>query len=494
MSMSKEKKARKRAEERRRRRQTVTLAVIGAALIVILIALAVFVNSKATRRRATAVTVGDMKFTVAEFDYFYYSAYSRYVTDIYANHPSYAESLLPDQSKPLKSQTFSESTGQTWDEVFVEEAMNTIRSVAAAWQAGHEAGYQLSEERTEQIRQTYEAAQAQAESGQMNLDDFLARNFGKAITGEIYFDLLTKEAYAEEYRQSVRDSFTYTPEELAAYYQENRDALDVFAIRSFYLAASGFDDGADGAKAAAEAYAAGIRSEQDMIDAARDFDAASFEEDGSTLHYYAGSAVASYYRAWVTDPARQRGDVTVAENGDSGCYVVYYLERIDNRYPTARLHMITMYADAVNAEDYETTEEYRTARTTARKDLEAEGREVLSQWNEGGGSLDAFEILYKDHTDDYYYVNGLVEDYYRHLYPEEMDAWVYDEARQEGDGAIFTDGDGQACYFVRFGSLGEDYCDYLARTGLSQVRYVEWDASISEGMTVKKGALFSLRG
>ena len=494
MSMSKQKKALKRAAERRKRRRNIALITVGAALVVIIAVLALIANTKMIRRQATAVTVGDMKFTVADFDYFYYSAYNNYVSEVYGNYSSQAETLLPDMTKSLKSQVFSESTGQTWDEVFVNEAMSTIRRTASAWQAGHAEGFELSEEKLQELKEAFNSVQAQADANQTNLDDFLARNFGKGLTGDAYYNLIYMEMYADEYREHAKSGFTYSQADLDANYAEHCDTLDVYAIRSFYISQSKFEDGADGAKAAAEAYFAGIKTEQDLTDAARDYDSSIYADDDSTFHRYSGNSLASQYSDWVKDPSRQYGDVYLAESSAGGTYhVVFFVERIKNDYPTARVHMITMYAGSVSSSDYETAEEYNDALAAAKTDLKTEAEAILKEWNESPvKNEETFSILYKDHTDDYYYEDGLIANYYRHLYKDEIDDWVYDSARQPGDAAIFSDGDGEGYYFVYFEGLGEDYCDYLARTGLADSDYRAWEDSIEDGLEAKKTIFFSL--
>ena len=135
-------------------------------------------------------------------------------------------------------------------------------------------------------------------------------------------------------------------------------------------------------------------------------------------------------------------------------------------------------------------EELKTRYTFTEENTE----EILRQWNAADEkNLDTFQVLYDDHTDDYYYLNGLVECYYKHLYTPEMDTWVYDSARKEGDAAVFVTPDDQIAYFVRFDQLGENYCDYLGRDGLSTADFLAWNASIKEGLTAEKGTLFSLR-
>ena len=495
MSRSKEKKAKELAAEKKSRKQTVTMAIIIAVIVVALLLTALVINSSAIKRKATAVTVGDMKFSIVDFNYFYYSAYYQYVTDVYSQYPAYAETFLPDMSQSLRAQIVDTDTGETWDDRFVKSTLDQLLDIGAVYQAGQKAGYVLSDERAHQLDETYEAAEAQAELSNVSLNKLLSRNYGKGITGEDYKRLMYISAYAEEYEQYIQDGFTYTQEQITSYYEENKDRLDVYGIRSFYISQNDFPDGMTGAKAAADAYAADIHSEQDMIDAARDYNADTYGEDDSTLHYYAGSSLASQYYDWAVDPARQNGDVYVAENSvNNAYYVVYFLERSQNEYPIAQLHMITMYPDSVSASDYETTEAYNAAQETAKADLKAEAEEILRQWNAADEkNLDTFQVLYDDHTDDYYYLNGLVECYYKHLYTPEMDAWVYDSARKEGDAAVFVTPDDQIAYFVRFDQLGENYCDYLGRDGLSTADFLAWDASIKEGLTAEKGTLFSLR-
>ena len=72
-----------------------------------------------------------------------------------------------------------------------------------------------------------------------------------------------------------------------------------------------------------------------------------------------------------------------------------------------------------------------------------------------------------------------------------MDAWVYDEARKQGDAAIFSESEGDSYYFLVYNGLSGVYRDYLAREGLSSSDYLAWDTSIKEGLTAQKTIWFS---
>ena len=119
----------------------------------------------------------------------------------------------------------------------------------------------------------------------------------------------------------------------------------------------------------------------------------------------------------------------------------------------------------------------------------------MSEWNKAEEkTADTFKVLYDDHTENYYYEGGLYESYHRHEYTEDMDAWVYDEARKQGDAAIFSESDGDSYYFLMFDSMGGSYRDFLAREGLSSSDYLVWDTSIKEGLVPQKTIWFSQVG
>ena len=491
MSQTKEQRAQKKALEAKKRKQTRVALIVTVAVVAVFVAALLTINSKAFRRNATAVTIGDTKFSVVDFNYFFYMEYYQYISRIYSEYPGYTDSMLPDTTKPLDAQYVSEN--ETWADRIGNAALDTMTDTVAAWNTGHEAGYTLSESKAAEIDETYAAAEAQASMNGYNLDTFLSRNYGKGITGKAWKELLLMTAYADEYREKVKADFTYSQDELDAYYTEHATELDDFCLRSFYISSNAYENGMDGAKAAADAYAESIRSEQDMIDAARDYDAETYSDDSSTLHYYSGNALAGPYRDWVTDDSRRTGDVYVAENESHGAYyVIYYIDRIRNEYSCASVNIISMFADEISSDNYDTTEAYESALAVARSDLKDEAEEVLAEWNKAEEkTADTFKVLYDDHTENYYYKDGLYESYHRHEYTEDMDAWVYDEARKQGDAAIFSESEGDSYYFLVYNGLSGVYRDYLAREGLSSSDYLAWDTSIKEGLTAQKTIWFS---
>ena len=57
-----------------------------------------------------------------------------------------------------------------------------------------------------------------------------------------FYDIIYRMYYSNFYSESVKESFTYTEDELNSYYEENSDQLDTYDYRYFYIAADEVDE------------------------------------------------------------------------------------------------------------------------------------------------------------------------------------------------------------------------------------------------------------
>ena len=248
------------------------------------------------------------------------------------------------------------------------------------------------------------------------------------------------------------------------------------------------------AKEKADNYASGIKSEQDMIEAARDFDPETYGEDDSTLRHYAGNILGSVYGVWLREADRQQGDVYVAELENKGYYVVYYINRERNDYPTVNFHMITLNAETVSEDDYEDDyDAYEAAQLEALEAVKNEANDLLKAWNDDSDhSVDNFVTYFTENSDDTSTEDGYMENMYKYQYTDEMDAWLFSSERKEGDVALFANEEEDTYYLIYFDSTDMNYCDYLADTDLREEDYNEWLESVTADISVDKTWLFSL--
>ena len=84
----------------------------GTVVVVLLVALILIANSGLFYTVLPSVTVGGLKYTNAEYQYFYYGTYYNFVN----TYSSYISYIGLDTSSPLSEQACDFSEGQTWAE------------------------------------------------------------------------------------------------------------------------------------------------------------------------------------------------------------------------------------------------------------------------------------------------------------------------------------------------------------------------------------------
>ena len=124
-STNKHQAARAAAKKAKTKKILITVAVVLAAVLIIT-PLALFANGS-VYRLANAATVGDIKFSVAEYNYFYQTSFVNTYNNFYNTYGEYASQLL-DPDTPLDEQTYSD--GVTWADHFRDAALSDMQEVA----------------------------------------------------------------------------------------------------------------------------------------------------------------------------------------------------------------------------------------------------------------------------------------------------------------------------------------------------------------------------
>ena len=166
------KKAAAAAEQAKKDRAFRRNAIIAAVAIVVIVAAALIVNSNLFYTHTTAVQVNDTKYTPAEVNYFFKTAFNRVYEQYYSNFGSSISSVI-DTSRPLDTQQFSED--QTWADVVFEQAKADMIEITAYYDAAIQAGYTLNEEDEAAVASSLSDMQLYARSnGFSYLNKFLA--------------------------------------------------------------------------------------------------------------------------------------------------------------------------------------------------------------------------------------------------------------------------------------------------------------------------------
>ena len=511
--MSKSRGKSRTANTAPKKRFTAITAIVLVVLLLFIAAL--FVNSKFIRRQITAVEANGMKLSAAEYQFFYVSAVSEYTNYVNTTFGEGGASLLPVSGQSLESQT-NPMTNQTWAVFYDEATMENIQFHTGAYQAALAAGFTVSDEEYAKIDEEIDLMSEQISMYYgMTFAEYIDYQFGASsgITEGLYRELSKKQYYVSLYAQSVNDAFSYSEAELDTYYAEHSDEFDVFKYRFFTVRADTLDvtdfesveayeeaDKAaiDAARALAVDYVATITDEQDFIEKAREYNETTYEKDASTLYHISGKDLTTTFADWAKDSSRALGNMcTEPTNEDASAnrafYVVYFLERINNEYPTVNVQLMLLTGQTISSADFMDEDgvldedTYNTELENSNSMLGVKAKELFAEWEANGSTLDYLTEYYETNPSVIY---GSLDEYtatisgslYEHIYysyirNDEADAWMHDPARQVGDITV-VQGTNDGTWFLMY-FMGQDmnYSDYLADVAKRAEAFAAWEAS-----------------
>jgi len=507
LSASRERKTRKNAgldqnetkqrEERAARRNRVIYIIIGVAAALLAIFTVVW-NSGLIQRTVAAVTVGDRSYSAAHLQYYYQTAYN-YEKAM----ASYGLSGF-NSSISAKSQTYNEAEGTTYYDYFMKQALEELKWYSAMAQSAKKDGYVLDQEGQEAVNSAMSSLKTQAlTSGYGSVPALLKGNYGAYVTEGVYKQLLEERVTASSYAQGHSDSLEYSDEELEAYYQENKDNLDHFALSYFVFRASTQTSTTDEAgntvelteeqqQALFEADKAEMQQKAEEVLAALEggADFRALEEEYEPYGAYEnetriGSSVTEDFADWAKEAGRQAGDLTLTEY-DGGTSYVYYVARFEDRVrdedPTSYVRHILVAAEQDSDAAQPTEEQYAAAREKAEQ--------LLAGWEAGEATEESFGALAVEHSADTSSASngGLMSSPVTKYsgYVDPFTDWALAPARQPGDTGIVqnTGSSTKGWHIMYFVNWEDPSWKYTARNTLRSEAYTEWSNAIVEAATL----------
>ena len=522
-----DKSARRQArtqEQKKAQKKTKIISITVLSVFLLLFISAMILNSSFIRRSISVINIGGVDFTAAEIDYYYNVTSMNYRQNIENQAPELASMLLPSPNIPLTEQEHPD-TGESWRDFFVSNAIAHLEELVQIHNAAKETGFKLSEEDYSSIDSEIDFIRVQAPAmGYTSIDQFLRFNYGPSMNVDIYRKVLEFTTLASVYQASIAPEADFTQEELAEYYRENKDSLDVYEFRLFavypdevldweYETDEEYEEALAGAFEAsvslAAEIAAEILTEEDFITRALIHDFENYGDPDSTIIKAYGEWLSEPLREWLSDPARSNGDVDILADEDSQLtYILFFMDRDDNHYPLASIRQVSVGRDAVYQEDYEDDDElsfliaYEGADSRAR----AQAEDILSSFMDNGANEAALEMIAAEEAAEN--VDGsLIENISRFPYeamhsefntvlmPPELEEWIFDPARQVGNYELIRSEDYgfRLIYFTGFGD--NMFSDFIASDRLlaekTEMAYEQWRDNL-QPVTVKKGMFFNM--
>jgi len=456
--------------------KTVLGVIVALALVAVIVFFAM-VNGGYFESNSTAAIVNGHKLSPAMVNYYYTNAYSSMGDYL---------SVLTDPETPLDEQECMMMTdGGTWADYFMDTAMSNAASTYAIYDEAIANGHTLSEAGQLEIDNQLAYLEMMGSiNGYTNIDSVIAAQFGRGCNAESFTEFLTMNYIAQEYSTKVAESFTYTQDELDAYYAENPALFDGYNFRMFEVVPEKTegendemvitDEALVAASEVAKAMAEEAKgNEQAFIELALENAAEEnksvYEDDDATLREdIVADSMNAAYKDWLTDEARAEGDTTYVANTNGDAFIVlYYIGAVDHNYqlPNVR-HILIGVTD--------------TADETAMAEAKEKAEALLAEFQAGEATEEAFAALVADNSTD----TGSVENggLYESIAPMTMvdafDAWCFEDGRQAGDtGIVETQYGYHIMYFSGYSDV--TYHNYLVENTMLNNDYTAWMTDIT---------------
>lgn len=453
---------------------------------------AFYYNNGTYLRNKTAAKSDSLDISATTVAYFFQNAYNTYKS-YYGDYFAAITGISSGTS--LKDAEYQD--GQSWFDYLMEQTETNLNEVIALYEAGHAAGFELSEDQEALVDKTVEATDMSNFTGIVSKDDVRK---GVELSN-----------YAGFYKQELIKDYSYSDDEINSYFDEHSTDFTTVSYRSYTIpydetvesddsssevseetssetseeTSSEVSDEASSdetsseesseseevklKKAEAEMYAmqlSGADSEDNFLEIAEEIERKlnpdSSDSDIETAMSNTLSENVSYSESndalvWAFDSERQVGQGYIRDTGEdgatSGSLIVYYMTAVATKDETKTVNVrhILFTADTYGSEDA----------------AKAKAEEVKAEFEAGDKTEESFGELALKYTEDTgsAYTNGLYKNVTNGQMVTNFNDWIFDDSRKSGDiDIISTDYGYHLIYYV-------------------SDSYPEWEASVIDTLS-----------
>lgn len=369
--------------------------------------------TKEALKNDVVATMGEHTLTNRQLQVYYWMS----VMDFVKQWGSYLSYFGLDLTKPLDRQLYDEETGMSWQQFFLQGALDNWRNDTALFLEAEAAGYQLDQEYQAILDGMYADMQATAtKDGYIGVDAMLKHDMGEGADFQGYMYYMTHYYKGNLYYNDSYQDFPVTMEQIEEYYEANKENLKasykvdkesgIVADVQYLLF---FPDGA---------------TKDTVADG-------KFEESAwETARAKAQAAIDQ----WVAEGATEEGfkaliELYGKEDNTGGTADEYTnLPKFDMAEVDVRHILIKPENGTTDASGNTVYSEadWEAARVKAQN--------LLDQWVASGADEVQFILLCKENSADGNAADGgLYTNVTKDYMVEEFDAWIFDPSRQYGD-------------------------------------------------------------
>ena len=313
-------------------------------------------------------TLGDAELTLGQLQIYYWEAV--YAFD--SEWGSYAAELGLNVAGNMDRQLCAVGdVSKTWQQYFLDYALNAWHTHQAVALAAAESGYELEEiYQTELDGMTAQMEEMAALYGFADTNEWARNYIGPGCTAEEYLQYLETYYRGYGYLENLSQNLSFTAAEVESFYTENeelykqnnitKDAGKTVDVRHILLMPENGTTGEDGYPVYSEEdwtaceaevqkiygeWQAGDKSEQSFADFA-----VKYSQDGNAAQggIYEGvqeGYMVETFNDWCFDETRQPGDHGVVKT-QYGYHIMYFVDSDDIWYATAEADLISQTVNA----------------------------------------------------------------------------------------------------------------------------------------------------
>ena len=309
-------------------------------------------DEMAQHRDTVVATYGEHKLTNKVLQVFYWSRVYEFLNYV-GNYASYYGLNI---SQPFSEQIYDETTGKTWDQMFLEQAVMDWKNYIIMVTVAKDEGFALTEQQQKEmtaLKSDLEQAVTDSKGKYADVNAFLAANVCAGCTFEDYKEYHELTFTANAYYAHLAESWEITDAELDTFFSENAATLksqygvdknsgNLVSVRHILIEIKGGTEAEDGAveyteedweKCRQEAqkildmWKAGEKTEDSFAELAKEYteDPGSKENGGLYTGINKDTTFVKPFLNWCIDENRKVGDTDLVKT-TYGYHVMYFAE------------------------------------------------------------------------------------------------------------------------------------------------------------------------
>lgn len=294
-------------------------------------------------REKVVATLDGHSLTNGQLQVFYWMQFIDYIN----NYGGYGL----DYTKPLDTQICDEETGLTWQQYFLENALNAWEQYMALNEEAKKAGFEMPLEYRQDLDKLEESLQKAATDNKFeSVDAMLQSDMGPGCTFEDYQYYMELYYYGNLYFSSLTEKIEVTDKEIEDYYVKNEASLKgtnfakgkgiLVDVRHILIQPEGGTKGENDQVTYSDAeweacrieaqkiydeWLAGDKTEDSFAQMAAEHSQDGNASSGGLYTYVYKGQMVEEFENWCFDESRQYGDSGLVKT-KFGYHIMYYVE------------------------------------------------------------------------------------------------------------------------------------------------------------------------